>query len=262
MKKAALLLSTFILVQHFCFSQGMQPYKGKTFIFDAYEQAQECDALGGNIGATIIVLKGALFTVERVPNATHLVIKFRKYNDATKRSAFNFKTSAAGTQEVAFFLLPKAVFDASCSEYKYEQRWDINFGALTTPFKFRSSPFLFTTNLNLGTAVSWQRKFFKNWTIGLVGGLSLSSVALDSFSTKGTVSSVTERPAVTPSFHGMIGYKNINLTLGIGWDFINRPTGIEESWIYHGKSWIGIGLGVSLFNANNNASTTKPQDQD
>ena len=244
MKQFLFTLVFGLFIQQFCSSQGIQQYKGKTYIFDSYEQAQECDLLGGSLGANIIMIKGALFTIERVPNATHIVIKFLKWKkDNAKKNIYNLKTPAAGGNPTeVFFLLDKAIFDASCSEYKFEQKWDITFGALTTPFKFRNSPFLFTTNLNLGTSVSYQRKFGKTWSWGLVGGLSLSSVSLDSFSTKGIVSNVTERPAVTPSFHGMIGYKNINLTIGLGWDFINKPSIVEQSWVYYGKRWIGVGI--------------------
>lgn len=245
-------------MQQYSHAQNIDHYKGKIYIFDAYEVGVECDALGGNTGASTTMLKGAMFSVERVPDATHLVIRFLKWKkDQTKVSKYNLKASG----ERVFFLLTKAIFDASCSEHQLVPAWDINFGSMTTPFKFRSHPFLFTTNLNLGTSVAFQKKFEKSWSWGIIGGLSLSSVSLDSFSTKGIVKNVTERPAVTPSFHGMIGYKNINITIGLGWDFINRTSSIEEIWIYHGKRWIGIGIGVSLFNANSNAQGTEALNQ-
>jgi len=248
--------------------ETIQKYKGKTYIFDAYENVKNCDALGTTDNSEITVTKGALYTVERVMSNGDLVIKFLKWNDKNpeEQKKYNFKMLAATatkatplpSDNLKFFLLDKKTFTASCSEYNFHQKWDITFGTLTTPFKFRHSPFLFTTNLNLGTSVAFQKKFYTNWSWGIVAGLSLSSITLDSFSTKGFVKTNTERPAVTPSISGMISYKNVNLTLGFGWDFINKTSTIEESWIYHGKRWIGIGIGVSLFNPSSGSQATTP----
>jgi hypothetical protein len=241
------------------FSQEtIQKYKVKIYIFDGYEEVHECSVSGKPIGDNpTTALKGSLFSVEKVPDDTHLIIRFRNWDKryADKRKIFNFNTDNSGNEkEPKFFVLEKSVFDKSCSEYI--QRWNINFGALTTPFKFRRDPFLFTTNLNLGTSVSFQKIFSINFTWGIVAGLSLSSVTLDSFSTKGIVLVSTERPAVTPSISGMIGYKNINLTVGFGWDLINKTSALEKSWAYDGKKWIGIGLGVSLFNSTGSQTNT------
>lgn len=264
MKQTALLFATLCVFCGISYSQEtIQKYKGKTYIFDSYEQGYECNALGTNASSTpTTLLKGSLFTVVRVPDENHLVIKFLTWNkkNPEKREKYNFTLNTATNQsETKFFLIEKNTFDHSSSEYNVQQKWDINFGTLTTPFKFRHDPFFFTTNLNLGTSVSYQRKFYKNWSWGIIAGLSLSQVVLDSFSTNAKVKTNTERPAVTPSLNGMLGYKNINVTLGIGWDFINKTSEIEKSWIYHGNRWIGIGIGVSLFNSNNNSQGTTPE---
>lgn len=260
-------LFSLILLFYICSNSYSQEtihkYKG-TYIFDAYEKVKECDVLGNNISATsTTILIGSLFTVVRVPDQKHLVIKFLDWSkkQQAKVEKYNYTIDkSTNTKTEKFFLLEKSVFDKSCSQYTPQQRWDITFGTLTTPFKFRHNPFLFTTNLNLGTSVSFQKKFFTNWSWGVVAGLSLSSVALDSFSTKGAVMASTERPAVTPSIHAMIGYKNINLMVGFGWDIINKTSTLEKSWIYSGKRWIGIGVGVSLFNSNTTPEATHPQE--
>lgn len=283
MKTLITFLCFQIIFMTFVFAQnGIEKYKGKTFIFDSYEQIKTCTNIGGNVNlSTTTAIKGSLFTVEHVMDNGDLVIVFNKWNLPKKtnsnyaialdnRSKYNFKSeptkgiksNATESDNILFFLLEKKVMEASCSEYTISKSWEITFGTITTPFKFRSSPFLFVTNLSLGTSVCFQKKIFSNFSWGIIGGLSLSSVTLDSFSTKGLVKTNTDRPAVTPSIHAMIGYKNINLTLGIGWDFINRTSNIEESWNYQGNRWIGIGIGVSLFNANTNTtSTSKTQDQ-
>lgn len=268
---APLLLATTLSAQ-----DHIEKYKGKTYIFDSYEQVTECSPLGLTAGGTsLIILKGALFTVEKILPNGNLVIHINLYTlpkrDSAKyaiavrnRALYNFKTDpklgpsslVTENDNVKFFLLSPAVMVSSTSEYTITPIWDITFGTFTTPFKFRMSPFLFTTNLNLGTSLCFQKPFATNFSWGIIGGLSLSSIILDSFSTKGTVMTSSERPAITPSLHGMIGYKMINLVAGFGWDFINKTSTIEQSWIYQGKMWIGIGIGVNLFTANNNTPAT------
>lgn len=271
MKKFFVILISCLSIYLNLYSQEtIQKYKGKIYIFDAYEKVKNCDALGTSDNSEITVTKGALYTIERVMNNKDLVIKFlpwkKKAEYQTEQKKYNVKMLASEATKDApipedntkFFLLTATTFTTSCSEYIFQQKWDFTFGTLTTPFKFRHNPFLFTTNLNLGALVAYQRKFATNWSWGIVGGLSLSSVTLDSFSTKGFVMTNTERPAVTPTISGMIGYKNINITLGLGWDFINKTSTMEESWIYAGKRWIGVGIGISLFNASSSSPMTPP----
>jgi len=255
---------------------NIEQYKNKTYIFDSYEQVTECSALGAPVAGAIpiTVIKGSIFTVERVMANGDLVIRFNQFNlykDPAKRAiaitnrlTYNFKTEPQAAvnsvnraqDNVRFFLLAKNTMTASCSEYVYTSSWTIYFGTITTPFKFRFKPFLFTTNLSLGAAICFQKTFHKDFSWGIIPGLSLSSVTLDSFSTRGTVTTSSDRPAITPSVHGMLGYRNINLLVGIGWDFINKTSTIEESWIYQGKMWMGVGIGISLFAASNTSANT------
>ncbi len=261
-------------------------YKGKTYIFDYFASITPCSNMGdardtGSAQSTTAP-KGALFTVQHIMENGDLVIVFNEWNlpknssrknyavALSNRTNYNFKTDpAAGKRSmnsqgdnVAFFLLEIKTMQSSCSEYIREKRWDITLGTLSTPFRIRSNPYQFTTNLNLGTAVCYQHKLWSDFSWGVIGGLSLSSVTLDAYSTNDTVKENSERPAFTPSIHGMIGYKAINLTLGMGWDFINLTSNAEKSWSYQCDKWFGVGIGISLFNTSGgNANAAKPAGQ-
>lgn len=260
MKRIILSFIGLLLLQLLSYAQTIKDYKGKVYIFDGYEVGKECDELGNNVAATnTTMLKGSLFTVEKVPTAATLVIKFLSWDKGSANEAtYNLKAAAAagGKPTQRFFLITLKSFTESCSEHQYASKWDVNMGTLTTPFKFRRNPSLFTTNLNLGASISAQRKLTTNWSLGLVAGLSLSQIVLDDFSTGGVVATTTERPAVTPSFSLMGGYKNINIVIGIGWDIINKTSDVEKSWTYNGKRWFGIGVGISLFNPNTDPNST------
>lgn len=270
--KAKLLILAMLLSAPAIFGQNsMEPYKDKVFIFDGYSQAQRCDELGGTTGGqSVLMLKGSRFTVENVVtkaagnNAatdgdTFLIIKFLKWKSNDKITMYNKSTATADGIQY-FFLIPLTEFAAKCSEYHYDPRWDIAFGTVTNPFKFRKGPAQFTQNLNLGAAVAYVRKFQYDFSVGVMGGLSLSSVTLDKYSTRDFVQENTERPAFTPSAHIVLGYKKVNLLLGVGWDIINKTTDVEKSWVYNGKPWLGIGLGISLFNSTEEKSETKPDE--
>lgn len=268
----------FIFSFYTSFSQNNpKNFLGKKYIFDANEYVIACDFVGKSLlnqpGAN--AYRGMLFTVERITEEGSLVIKFsewilpsrqkntEKYERAIlNRGLYNFSTiegkspkeSTFGLDTIRYFLLSRSIFDKSCSEK--EPLWTIDIGVLISPFKFRSNPFLFNQNYNLGTCLMVNRKVRKNFSIGAGLGLSVSQVILDDFSTNGAVQENTERPAVTPSLSLMGGYRRINIVLGIGWDFINRTSEIEKSWTYQGKTWFGVGLGYSLFNSSSTASST------
>lgn len=263
-----------------CRGQAIQNYKDKTFVFNFYEQGKACDVLGITIDPNpIVMLKDALFTVERVVDDTLLVIRFLNWKSGSEKSAiYNYESTEVIDTKVdkngikstkktynraeKFFAIPKSVFEKSCSEYTVTQKWDITLGTLMTPFKLRNDPFQFTTNLNLGTMIVGRINLKHGFNIGASLGLSLSSVQLDSLSTNGTVTAATERPAFTPSVGIIFGYKNINLTLSRGWDFINKNSSIERSWVYQGKPWFGLGIGISLFKIDSGNSTPTGQVED
>lgn len=281
--KRLVVLTVFIsfLISNLTAQSKMAPYINNTYVFAGYVQLKACDNLGANASnVPTTAPNGTLFTVANVTEGNDLVIVFLTFKIPPKgkdndekavkhqlalknRAIYNFKTNAekgvrsmVNTDDnIQFFLLTKADFDAYCALFVKTARWSLTFGSSTTPFKFRSHPSLFTTNLNLGANVSLQYKIGKDFSVGAIAGISLSSVTLDSFSTKGVVMTSTDRPAVTPTADLIFGYKNINLIVGFGWDIVNRTTALENSWIYNGSRWVGLGIGISLFNPSTTTSS-------
>ncbi len=265
-------------------------YAGKIFTLNFYTIVTPCDLDGIVLGGAYPVdaPKNALFEVDKVTASEDLVIRFRvwklkekwKTKDSLlyqeqfkKRQIFNFKEDAlSGKKEInsltgnddnlSHFLLKKKDFDLYCTQY-IKDTGTVSYGALVEPFKLRNHPSYFTTNLSLGAVVGYQRNFpgSKEYFWGVFGGLSISSITLDSLSTGGKVTTNSERPAITPSLNILLGHKNINLTFGIGWDIINRTSALEKSWIYNGSWWLGFGIGISLFNSSSQKATGSTQKQ-
>ena len=183
-----------------------------------------------------------------------------KYFD---KSGKKIKDEALSNKNTKFFRLKKRDFDNSCKEHvpvKLWPKWDFTYGPLTVPFKirnfFNSGSLAFTPNLSLGGAIYGQYKITKDFSIGGVAGISVSSITLDSVSTKGVVKTSNTgntRPSLTMTAQILLAYKSINVIAGVGFDFIDIASPIEHSWIYQGKPWFGLGIGVNLFNGGSTA---------
>jgi len=266
-------------------SYNMTNYKGKTFIFDANEQIFECNAVGVADASknTQIVNRGSRFVVVHINEQTgdltiqFLVWKLPSKSDTAEylKAVHNVKTFNINVEteqlesfvkseknipdkSIRYFLLSHDKMNASVSEYVRGKDWSANFGTFTTPFKFRPTKSAWSNSFSLGASVFIQHTVTANFSWGFVFGFSVSSVTLDSASTSNKVKTSTDRPSYTPSLGVLAIYKTINITIGTGADYINRPSAVEQSWIYHGKPWIGLGIGVNLFSNNKPAHTTTP----
>ena len=257
-------------------SCSMTPYAGKSYVFNGNVQIVECDAVGHSISANPAnAIKGSVFDVVSIISPDcDLVIQFHVWKniDPTsfiKRQMYNYKSTAdkdvstitKSNDNIRYFILKKNDMINICSEYVNPRTPTVAFGTFSMPFKFRPSKSNFTSNLSLGTSVYVNSQLTTNSSCGFVVGLSLSSVSLDSLSTNGKIKTSSDRPAITPSFSLVYAYKNINFIFGVGADYINKTSAIEQNWIYNGKPWLGFGIGINLFSAASTQTTTTTQKQ-
>lgn len=225
------------------------------WIFDANVTVTECDAVGTPSSNKVTALQGYTFNIKAVDSKDgDIVIVFTPFKDVFSDLKSKFNSNK-------YFLLTKADFALSCSDNTDASKWAISYGALVIPFKFRPTKSIFTNNTNLGSSVYFQYALSKDWAHGVVLGVSLSSVTLDSLSTNYKIKTNTDRPAFTPSLSYVISYKNISFTAGLGTDIISKTSVVEKSWIFNGKPWIGFGLGINLFTQGNTASKTETSDK-
>lgn len=253
--KKLLILFNFLFFFFMSYGQIQNEYVGKTYIFNYFENIEQSNELGNKTFGPRLALQGSLFTIVRVLDK-NFVIKFNNWKFIPKNyeniKRYNGELKENEIIQPIFFILDKEVFKKSCSEYK--KNWDIDFGTFTTPFKLRTKPFIFTTDLNLGASISFRKRISQDFYWGAIGGLSLSSIKLDSLSTNGIVKTPSDRPAVTPSISGLVGYKNVNIIFGVGIDYISQTSIIENSWVYNKKPWFGFGIGISLFSRHTESS--------
>lgn len=251
---------------------------GKDYIFKGYLKLTQCTPSGDPLSDDLKV-KGdvysepqTIFKIGGIKSSDCSVIIYYDLNftEENKLAIYNYinikdTTSNGEISELPanlrFFIISKDQFLQYAEEYTHTSKFGFTFGTFTYPFKYRTQKSYFTSNLSLGSSVSGKYQWNDNNSIGGIFSLSLSSVTLDSASTNGVVKTSTDRPALTPSLGIVYAYKSINFTVGMGWDFINRPSPIEKSWIYHGKNWIGFGIGINLFSTVSSSSAPEKNDE-
>ena len=134
---------------------------------------------------------------------------------------------------------------------KHSMRPTFAVGSSVIPLRIRLDPFDFGADFSFGTTFGTKFRLspYNDASIHTVLGLHLTSVSLDSLDTEGAVTSTTTETetALTPLVGLVFGFSSAQIGLYSGWDFIKGE--FKDKWIYQGKPWLSIGVGVSLFTA-------------
>lgn len=148
--------------------------------------------------------------------------------------------------------------NSKCSPY-YGNDNSFTWGAVTMPIKLRLGNksdryFSFQESLNIGIGAgwSWQKQGRHQKSRNLIFSVGVSNVILDSLDFKRNSKNETFQPNVknTAAMTIAIGYffqfDNFQVGAFTGIDML--PYQLGRYWVHKNKPWIGIGLGMSLFN--------------
>lgn len=97
--------------------------------------------------------------------------------------------------------------------------------------------------------ISRRKPFFMN----VLFSPGLGSVGLDSFNTKGKVSSSKDISALTLAGGLVFDFKMIQFGAFIGADLVSDKN--ESGWIYQGRPWLSIGVGFTIFSVSTQSSS-------
>lgn len=202
---------------------------------------------------------------------TYYVVRFWEWDttqvngDEKQKSLLkneNFVKTAGGIQ-VYFRLSSDELADYAEEVIK---KFEPIAGTITVPFKFRTQGgFNFSKDISI-TGLGGMKYNFGNsgkTSLALVFGVGLSSVTLDSLNTGGMVADAEERAAATLSTGLLFQWERLQVGLMMGSDLL--PASSRDNWIYHGKPWLAVGIGFSIFNGDSkevkeesdNSSSTK-----
>jgi hypothetical protein len=176
-------------------------------------------------------------------------------SNQAKNSAF--RNSQSNDAQI-YFLVPAAVFEATAKEIR--PKVDYSIGTATTLVKIR--PGSSTRNTEIGNDITIGGllgfEFGQNdlRLYGLVGG-SIGNVKLTSTNTNNKLTEDANEFAFTPTVGVVLDFKVAQLGLFSGIDILSGSG--YKSWVYKGRPWIGMGIGVSIFKKE---STNKNKNQD
>ena len=122
-------------------------------------------------------------------------------------------------------------------------------GATHIPFRLRFDPFDFSNHLSIGTSfgVKFPMSNTHDISFNILGGINIASISLDSLSTNGMADPGETAAAFTPSLGFVFEYSKVQVGIYTGVDLLSGND--KDIWIYQGKPWISIGVGVSIFTA-------------
>ncbi|MDE1206012.1 hypothetical protein [Tenacibaculum larymnensis] len=192
----------------------------------------------------IQVDKNREINVDRIINDEVIFTFLWWSGDSENAKSLNAKYYENTAKKRMYFKMPRQKFLESVKVV--EPRVLLEFGTATIPIKIRPGdgeeiPLDFYGNFNAGIGMSIK---FRNF-INLYGGISLTSVPVDSITTKGVITSPTNASALTPTMGIIKEVGNVQIGGFVGWDFLSRNLG--KNWIYQGRPWYGVGIGFNIF---------------
>jgi hypothetical protein len=164
---------------------------------------------------------------------------------------------ADGQKVITPYVLVQAHELEAMSQPLYSKRFEPVAGPLVIPLKLRFEPFDFGTDVSFGAAVGTtirtSRRVESNRLYFLISA-GVTSLSIDSTTTKGSVNESTDLPGFYCATGAVLSLRN-SVSLGVfaGWDFLSSKN--ENNWIYQGEPWLGIGVGVVMFNLKKDEET-------
>lgn len=239
MKLAALVFM--LAASHCSFSQTSTD----DYLFTIETPMYVCDLLGNKLSNEVYISpKFSKFTKIRKAGADSIVISFWQYQtDSVKYNKFNIDTTNPNEQR--FFLISAEDFNNNSQEY-YHRKPTFTAGTVIIPIKIRFNQFDFSKDVTLGTTVGVRQRMspYSNNFANLLLGFGVSSVSLDSISTRGTVMQPTDRSALTASLGFVLEFNTVQVGIFTGLDYISNNE--QTNWVYQGKPWLSIGFGYSI----------------
>lgn len=173
------------------------------------------------------------------------VLTVWNYGDPEKDGRYS-EDSVTG--ETYFYLIPKNELD-KISKILYK-RWSATYGVTSFPFKYRPQTGVFEPTFSLSATGGVKYNFDRtndDYSISFLLGVGPSSVSLtkDNTAPWSGVTTSTQSSAVTLSFGMVFQMERVQIGLSLGMD--SKLDGNREEWIYQGKDWLSLGIGLSLF---------------
>lgn len=179
--------------------------------------------------------------------------------DAVDRDSRNYK------KEQKYFVVPLAYISSYANQY-IGRGIDISAGIISLPLKLRLKDGDFNGSISIAGAggIKWRASPYRNDRYhNILVGLGLSNLTIDSTNiTKNKNNIVSNLTGLTMITGYVYQSGKIQMGLFIGWDFLTRNNQEKFGWVYQGKPWVSLGIGVSIFgDGNNNKAGAEEQSE-
>lgn len=254
MKKEFLLfILIFTLNNILCQNKNLM---GKTYSLNSNIEVKVSSNIGRINEEILNINRGTTIIIDAY-NDSNYVCRVLPFNDSIENVDLVYKYSTKDKKEI-YFVLSFKDFEKYCTEAIKTHSFSL--GIPTIPIKLRfgnggkeENPryFNFEGNINLGLSLGYKYSFGfeKKNSISIVSGFTLSSVPVDSLSTKGKIVTKTSASSFSPHLGLIFSDNNFQFGLFCGVDFLYGET--NKYWIYRNQPWLGLGFGYSLFNTDN-----------
>ncbi|UKJ06185.1 hypothetical protein [Solitalea lacus] len=256
MKKIYLSL-LFVCFTFFAFCQ-VDKNVGKYFEFNENVSLEKCDGIGNTIAGSEIINAGVQFKIDGTATGGYVIHILQKGSDVAFNTRLYLSSFSAATLKNSlpdrFFLLPLQTFNTKCKPRLTKNSFTIGTVLLPIKMRFGSSSkveniynkdFLLTNDVSLGFSIGYKRKWSQEWGLDILGGFSVTSIQVDSSTTKGYYKSASNASGVTGHFGILLENNNFQFGLFTGIDYLTG--GVGKQWIYKDQPWVGIAIGYSLF---------------
>ncbi len=222
-------------------------YKKYEFILEC--PMYRCDIEGRNLDKERLIAQvGSKFLLIEIKKDT-CIIRFLLNSKKNKRKKLDF--SGDDVEYYKYFKITKAQLDYKAIPANI-QKIAFTLGSVITPLKLRIVPFDFSKDFTVGSTfgVKYTKSDLAPVSFSGLIGLGVSSISLDSFSTRGKTKTRQETLSFSPSIGLMFEFGNAQVGVFTGIDMLSSTNPIFDSYIYRNQPWISLGLGYSIFTGN------------
>jgi hypothetical protein len=250
------LLAIFFLTSVTAFSQE------KSYKFKIGQVLEQFDiSTGSTIKPVAIKLikEQYYFNLESIVGSNYIIRLLEFDNEIEYYSKMGVdlnKELYADNSKPIYFKVPEAIWSQFVEEVF--TKWGVTFGVMNIPIKLRfanTNPdhrkrlLELDANVNLGLSLAPYWKKADDQIFFTPIGITITQVVANPVNTLDYLQTTENRSGFS-AFLGLIyqkeGYQ-IGVLFGADWATGN----VSEYWVYQGKPWLGIGIGVGLFAPNN-----------